>query len=263
MINLDLLKEGGNAIPSSTPVKKEDVAGVVATAKRELPPALLKNIQVDIGSAGYKIESGDIDVMIEANDLVAVFKTQDDKKDPVLAAKKALESFFAAKGIEAKTNGRNVSIGVRYKESSTAAEKIAQVDVMIIQDTALVAPYHQHGTRGMYSDPNFKGNAIFMLISSVAKSMNMKFDAFGAKLVDRDTGEVYGRSRDDVAKILLNPNATGDDLNSVKTIMQALRNDPNKDAKLAQAREDEKKGLLTLPESANSNWFRQWSNLLK
>ncbi len=88
MINLDLLKEGGNAIPSSTPVKKEDVAGVVATAKRELPPALLKNIQVDIGSAGYKIESGDIDVMIEANDLVAVFKTQDDKKDPVLAAKK-------------------------------------------------------------------------------------------------------------------------------------------------------------------------------
>jgi hypothetical protein len=50
-----------------------------------------------------------------------------------------------------------------------------------------------------------------------------------------------------VAKILLNPSAKGDDLNSVKSLLAALQNDPEKDAKLAQARDDVGKGLLTLP----------------
>jgi len=81
------LIEGGGAIPESNPVNKEDVFTVVETAKKALPKELLKNMQVDIGSAGYKtVPAGDIDLMIEAKDLVAVFRTEADKKDPVLAA---------------------------------------------------------------------------------------------------------------------------------------------------------------------------------
>jgi hypothetical protein len=68
------LNEGGNAIPSSIPVAKNDVAGIVATAKKIMPEALLRRLQTDIGSAGYKIESGDIDVMVEAEDVVALFQ---------------------------------------------------------------------------------------------------------------------------------------------------------------------------------------------
>ena len=129
------LLEGGNAIPTSIPVAKADVAAVVAAAKKAIPADLLKRMQTDIGSAGYKIESGDIDVMVEAEDVVALFQTQGDK-NPVLSAKKALEAYFRGKGIEAKTNGNNVSIGIPYKGA------VAQVDVMVIHDAALLSLIH-------------------------------------------------------------------------------------------------------------------------
>jgi hypothetical protein len=252
------LREGGNAIPTSIPVAKNDVAAIVAAAKKAMPADLLKRIQTDIGSAGYKIESGDIDVMVEAEDVVALFQTQSEK-NPVLAAKKALEAYFRGKGIEAKTNGNNVSIGIPYGKA------VAQVDVMVINDAALVAPYHQHGPRGSYGDPDFKGQPIFILMNSVGKALGYKFDAFGAKLLRRDDNTVVARDRDSVAKALLNPRATGNDLNSVKSIMRALENDPMKDAKLAQARDDEAKGLIVLPkklEEGSPSWFRQMQSLL-
>jgi len=259
-----ILLEGGNAIPTSRPVAKEDVPAVVAIAKRLTPPALVKNMQADIGSAGYKVESGDIDLMIEAADVVALFKTEG-AKDPVKAAKQALAQFFAAKNIEANVNGRNVSIGIPYA-SKVADGGYAQVDLMVIHDVAIVAPYHQHGPRGMYADPSFSGSSIFLLISSIAKSLNLKFDAFGGKLMSREDNSVVGRSRDEVAKILLNPQANAEDLNSVKTILAALANDPNRDAKLAQARDDQAKGLLTLPESVqpgSTQWMKQISEMFK
>jgi hypothetical protein len=250
--------EGGNAIPDSNPVAKDAVADVVSRAKQLLPKSLLGRLQVDIGSAGYKVESGDIDVMVEAQDVVELFKTQD-AKDPVLAAKKAMEAYFREQGIEAKVNGRNVSIGVPYDGG------LAQVDVMIIHDVDIVAPYHQHGPRGAYDDPEFKGQPIFILMNSIGKALGLKFDAFGAKLMRRDDNTVVARDRDAVAKILLNPGATGDDLNSVKSIMRALDNDPQRDAKLAQARDDAAKGLITLPEpvtEGSASWFRQMQNIM-
>jgi hypothetical protein len=252
------LSEGGNAIPTSVPVARADVAKIVSTAKRLLPAELLKRIQTDIGSAGYKVESGDIDVMVEAEDVVALFQTQSEK-NPVLAAKKALEAYFRGKGIEAKVNGNNVSIGIPYGKA------VAQVDVMVIHDAALVAPYHQHGPRGSYSDADFKGQAIFVLMNSIGKALGYKFDAFGAKLMRRDDNTVVARDRDAVAKALLNPKATGDDLNSVKSIMRALENDPMRNEKLAQAREDEKKGFISLHEplaEGSAPWFRMMQSIL-
>jgi hypothetical protein len=252
------LLEGGNAIPTSIPVAKADVAAIVAAAKKAIPADLLKRMQTDIGSAGYKIESGDIDVMVEAEDVVALFQTQADK-NPVLSAKKALEAYFRGKGIEAKTNGNNVSIGIPYKGA------VAQVDVMVIHDAALVAPYHQHGPRDSYADPDFKGQPIFILMNSIGKALGLKFDAFGAKLLRREDNTVVARDRDAVAKALLNPRASGEDLNSVKSIMRALESDPQKDAKLAQARDDEAKGLITLPkklDEGSPTWFRQMQSIL-
>ena len=255
---MNKLLEGGNAIPTSIPVAKADVAAVVAAAKKASPADLLKRMQTDIGSAGYKIESGDIDVMVEAEDVVALFQTQGDK-NPVLSAKKALEAYFRGKGIEAKTNGNNVSIGIPYKGA------VAQVDVMVIHDAALVAPYHQHGPRDSYADPDFKGQPIFILMNSIGKALGLKFDAFGAKLLRREDNTVVARDRDAVAKALLNPRASGEDLNSVKSIMRALEGDPQKEAKLAQARDDEAKGLITLPkklDEGSPTWFRQMQSIL-
>jgi hypothetical protein len=263
-----VLKEGGNAISAAEPVNREDVQEVVETARRLLPKELLKNLQVHIGSAGFKKKpSGDIDLMVEAMDLVTLFKThKSTPEETIKAAKYALQAYLEAKGIESNVKGRNVHAGIPYLQNSTQHSKIAQVDYMVIEEAKIVAQWHQHGPRGMYDDEDFKGNQIFILISSIAKPLGLKFDPFAAKLINRETGEVVARTRDQAAKILFNPppKEKGDAFNSVKSMIKALENDPDKEVKLAQARADENKGLIKLNEAVKPGspaWFRKLANL--
>lgn len=259
-----ILVEGGNAIPNSRPVARDDVRAVIEQVRQMLPPEISRNLQTDIGSAGYKIQSGDIDVFVDEQDVVEFFKTQD-QKDPVRAAKQMLKQYFVEKGLVSVVSGRNVHIGVPYTSTGTP-KGLAQVDVMVIGDAGIVAPWHQHGLRGQYDDPEFKGSEIFMLLSSLAKYQNLKFDAFGGRLMQRDTNQVVGRTRKEVAKILLGPKAKESDLDSVKTIMAALKDDPNREGKLAQARQDAAKGLFRLPETVQTGtaaWFRQLTDKIQ
>ena len=259
------LREGGNAIARSTPVKRQDVAGVVDLAKKALPAELLKNLHTDIGSAGYKVQSGDIDLMIEARDLIELTNTQD-APDPAKKAKQVLKAYFEKKGIEADVNGRNVSIGIEYREQDTNETKVAQVDVMVINDVHIVAPWHQHGPRGMYGDPDFKASHLFILMNSIAKHLSLKFDAFGANLLDRDTNDVVARTRKEVARVLFGPKAKENALDSVKSALKALESDPDREGKLAQARQDAAKGIINLPETVQPGtaaWFRQISDVVR
>ena len=60
-------------------------------------------------------------------------------------------------------------------------------------------------------------------------------------------------------KLLLNPGAHAADLNSVATVLKALEGDPDKEGKLAQARQDAAKGIISLPEDTQpgtAHWFR-------
>ena len=168
-----------------------------------------------------------------------------------------------AKGYKTKISGRNVHIEVPY--TTPNGPRAVQVDLMVIADANIVAPYHQHGPRGMYDQPGFKGAHNFILMNSIAKHLGLKFDAFGGKLMRRDDNTVVGRTREEVAKILLGPAGKADDLNSVSTMVAALRNDPDRDSKLAQARQDAAKGIITMPEAVqegSANWFRKYAGLV-
>lgn len=224
---------GDQAIP------KEYVKPVVQAVRRDLP----KNVKLimDIGSAGYKPASHDIDLFIDADELIKHFRASDER-----SARLALQEFMQGKGYNTKLAGRNVHIEVQY--TATTGPHTVQVDLMVIKDANLVAQWHQHGPRGMYLQRDFNASHNFILMSSIAKHLGMKFDAFAAKLIDRDTDVVIARTRNDVAKVLLNPNAKADDLNSVATMLSALENDPDEDAKLAQAMQDAHKGLIVMPE---------------
>ena len=250
--------EGGAAIAGAAPVKKDDVRSIVERARSLLPPEIAQSLQVDIGSAGFKIESGDIDLMVEADDVVKFFNTAE-SRDPVKDAKQLFKQYFEQQGVKSVVSGRNVHIGIPYTDQQ-GRQLLAQVDVMVVPEAAMVAPWHRHGPRGVYDEPGFKGSDVFVLMSSLAKYKNLKFDAFGARLMNRDNNEVVGRTRKQVAKILLGPMAKESDLNSVNTIMAALERDPEREGKLAQARQDAARGLLRLPETAQvgtAAWFRQ------
>lgn len=247
------LTEGGNVFPDVTAIKKEYVPGIIEDIRKIVPKGI--DIIPDIGSAGFKVESGDMDVFIDAGELAKLFKAPDEKYTRL-----ALKQYIEKQGFEVAQSGRNVHVRMPVPDGSHV-----QVDLMIITDADKVAPFHQHGPSGQYEDPNFKGGQLFVLYSSIAKALGLKFSPFEGKLIDRTTNKVVADNKDSVAKILLNPQATAADLSNVKTIMKALAADPQKDAKLAQAREDEKKGLIKLPESiqhGSPQWFRELSKMV-
>lgn len=247
------ITEGGNVFDDVTAIKKEYVPGIINDIQKLMPKGL--SIIPHIGSAGFKVESGDMDVFVDAEQVMTMFKVVDDKK-----AKVALKNYFEKRGFQCALSGRNVHVRMPVPGGT-----FVQVDVMVIPNAARVAPFHQHGPSGQYNDPSFKGGELFIMYSSLAKALGLKFSPFEGKLVDRTTNKVVADDKDAVAKILLNPKATGADLASVKTILNALANDPRKEEKLAQAREDAKKNLIHLPESVNPGsavWFRALSNLI-
>lgn len=255
-----ILLEGGNVFDNTSAVARDDVATVVDTVRREVPSNLQKKLIADIGSAGYKVESGDIDLFLDEKSLLKHFNTED-----VKAAKISLAQVLHAKGYQVKLSGRNVHVDIPYTATADGKTKYAQVDIMVIADAERVAPWHQHGPRGMYDAPEFKAGHLYILLNSIAKFLGLKVDAFAGKLLRRDNNEVVADNRDQAAKILLNPGATGNDLNSVASVMKALEGDPDKEGKLAQAKQDVAKGTLTLPEQVTPGtaaWFRKMGHML-
>ena len=248
------LYEGGNVFGNTTDVAKENVAAVVDTVKRELPSALQKQVMADIGSAGFKVQSGDIDLFLDEKTLLKNFGVEDVKQ-----AKQALAQYFQAKGYAVKLSGRNVHVDVPYKDAS-GKQLYAQVDLMVIADARRVADWHQHGPRGSYEDPTFKAAQLYILLNSIGKFLGVKVDAFGGTVMRRDDNSVVADTREAAAKVLLNPGAHAADLNSVSSVLQALASDPDREGKLAQAKQDQAKGLLTLPEDVapgTAAWFRK------
>ena len=253
------LYEGGNVFDNTSAVARENVATIVAMVKRELPSALQKNAIPDIGSAGYKVESGDIDLFVDAKAAIKNFDVADEKQ-----AKQALAQYFQAKGYAVKVMGRNVHVDMPYKITD-GKQLYAQVDLMVIADAKRVADWHQHGPRGMYDDPQFKANQLYILLNSIAKFLGLKVDAFGGTVMRRDDNSVIADTREAAAKVLLNPGAHAADLNSVATVLKALEGDPDREGKLAQAKQDQAKGLLTLPEDiapGTAAWFRKLGHIV-
>jgi len=243
------LYEGG-AIFGDGAIPKQYVAGIVNHVQLDMPSGI-KAIP-DIGSAGFKVESGDMDLFVDLDQVAQKFQATDEK-----TAKQALEQFFQAKGYKTKISGRNVHLEVPYKTDK--GTRAAQVDIMVIKDAARVADWHRHGPRGMYDDPKFKAAHLFILLNSIGKFLGLKVDAFGGTVMRRDNNEVVADTRKKAAKILLGPQAKESDLNSVATVMAALKNDPDKEGKLAQARQDAAKGIISLPEDTQpgtAHWFR-------
>ena len=152
---------------NTTDVLKQDVPTVVEIARRLLPPALQNQVIKDIGSAGFKVKSGDIDLFIDQAITLKNYGVDDPAQ-----AKKALQTHLAAQKIPAVVKGRNVHADIPYKNAD-GREAFAQVDYMIIPNAAKVADWHQHGPRGMYDDPNFKASQLFILLNSIGKALGV------------------------------------------------------------------------------------------
>lgn len=226
-MNNNLLVEGGNVFPDVEPFTKDEAATIFQTLKSVSPTELELN---PIGSAGFKSTSGDMDVMVDADQAIELFNVADEKQ-----ARAALSQYFKDKGLQSARSGINVHVKVPNKD------KFAQVDVMLVKSAGRVSKFHQHDYS--VADTPFKGKHKQILLSTLAKNTisrdypdGLKWSGFRG-LIDRKTDNLVSDDVDEIAIILLGPGATSKDLGNVETILNKIPNGLD-NPKLADLKDD-------------------------
>jgi hypothetical protein len=245
---MSMISEGGNVVPDAKPVTRKNVQTVVNNLQKLMP----KGIKVyPIGSAGKKDVSSDMDVLIDAAELMTAFPTKELK-----LSRKALEEYFQSKGMFAARSGVSVHVGVPTGEG----DDVTQVDIMAVENASDVVPLHTHD----YSrDASMKGGTLHGMwadltnMSSLPEHPSLMMSPYKG-LVDRQTKELITSNKDKIAKIIIGPDASAEDMGSVHSLLMALRKYPDKYKPI----KDKWAPDLQLSENDNS-WFRYALNLLK
>ncbi len=212
---MTILNEGGNIWPDET----EDFdQAIIGDMMKQVNSVLSKTgaKALPIGSGATPTpgkRSGDLDMIIDAGKLIGHFKVKDAK-----AARVELEQLFQQAGFDTKKTG--TSVHVKTKVGGAAQ----QVDIMVVDNGETAQKFHVHD---IPKGSPYKGIHKQMMIADLAKNTTTENHPNGFKwspykgLVDRETNELVSSNLDEVAKILLNPNAKGSDLGSVESIVKA------------------------------------------
>jgi hypothetical protein len=229
------LTEGGNIFKDADGksvtqrINQTDVKPTIAWLEQLTGLELQDNT---LGSTGRKPTSGDLDLAVDANLI---------NKDQLA---QMLTQWAQGNRFKPEEWVRKSGISVHFKTpiNGRPDSGYVQTDFMFLNDVPfskfiLSAP----------GDSEYKGQDRNVVINSIAKAMGYKLNQT-AGLQDRATNEIISNDPDKIAQILLNRQATRDDLHSVETIVSALARDPKKEAKLADAREHFARNNLPWPE---------------
>lgn len=210
---------------------------------------------------GGREDSGDVDIMIDPEELLEKFspdleeynrnssKPLGAKAFANMMADSAKKQAFTLKGAKwalaeyLSKNGFDTDPGT-LTVNFAGGGKNYSVDLIVRPRSAW--PLHTHDfTR----DPGMRGGDlwvnIYPILAKVASRTvftdpktgeekgNLQFSP-DRGLVDRDSNEVVAIKKDDIAKILLGPGATGKDLASISGIRDQLEKDPAKWSKTKQ-----------------------------
>lgn len=237
------LNEGGNVIPNAVPIKKENFQAATNFLRKLLPKGM--NLY-PIGSAGKKEISSDIDALIDAGELMKSFPTKELK-----LSRKALEEYFKQKGYYAARTGVSVHVGV----PTGVNDEIVQVDLMAVENAKDVQPLHTHD----YTDNIMKGGTLHAIWADLANMSkipghNSLMMSPYKGLVDRETKELITSNKDKIAKIIIGPSASQDDMGNPTKILNALKKHPEKYVAIKEK---------YFPEQNINEWFRKVMDLIK
>lgn len=209
---------GGNVVPNAKPVTRQNFESVNCKLRSLMPSGI--NIY-PIGSAGHKDVSKDLDVLIDAGELIKVFPLADLK-----ASKKALEDHFKQCGLFAARTGVSVHVGIPIDNSGD----VAQVDIMAVENAKDVVALHNHDYD---SEPELKGGTMHAIwadlanLTTLPNHPSLMMSPYKG-LLDRTTRELIASDKDQIAKIIIGPNATVHDMGCITSILKALENNPDK-----------------------------------
>ena len=235
------LLEGGNVFkdadgkPLTGRINQSDVAATVQWLEA------LTGLQFPrerwLGSTGRKPTSGDMDMAVDASE---ISKEQ-------LAAK--LTQWAVSHGEDPKAwVKKSGEVHLRTPINGNPQNGYVQTDFMFFPNLDWGQFYY-----GGSEDSVYKGMNRNVLMSSIAKQLGLKVGANG--MFSRTTNQLVdgGMDPDYVAKALLGPRATRDNLKNVESIYATLAKDKARDAKLADFREYLGREGLQEPGAVNEN----------
>lgn len=234
------LLEGGNVFkdeqgqPLTQRINLADIQPTVKWLESITDLPLLNNM---LGTTGLKATSGDLDLAVDSNKV--------DK-----------EQFFQKLSGMIQQRGQDPRNWVR--KSGTAVHLLTPIGGRqgrgFVQTDFMFLPKPEFSKWILRSDPNseYKGATRNVLINSMAKAMGYKLNQI-AGIANRETNELITDDPDEIARMLLNPQATRDDLASVERIMAMLKTDSKREQKLADFRDHMQRAGTPLDESLGYN----------
>ena len=242
-----ILHEGGNVFkdkegrPGTERISRENVVPTVQWLEQLTGLSLQDNM---LGSTGRAATSGDLDLGVDATKI---------SKDILI--KQLLKRGVKADDI--KKSGDAVHL--KTPILGDASNGYVQTDFMFSDNPNLQQFALMCGSEGS----DFKGVHRAILLASIAKAQNMKWSPkFG--LVERETNEVISADPKEIAVRLLGQGYAPKDLATVETIIKAVKDRPDFEQLVADAKENFSRDNLVLPESrplpGTGAWFRAWKN---
>lgn len=188
-----------------------------------------------LGSTGKTPTSGDIDLLIDQNET---------SKQEIL---KQLLAWCQSHNLDPRDYVKPSGPQIHFRAPINGNPDLGwvQVDFMFSSNPRL----SQFALSGP-TDSRFSGTERNIVLNSIAKSLNLKLNQ-NTGLMNRDTNKLVTDDPDEIARTLLSPSATREDLSSVETIMKALASDPKRDKKLQRAREHFQREGIPFFESAD------------
>ena len=203
-----ILKEGGNVFDGTSDFDHAVIPQLTKSINSVLDNIKVKGFPIGSGATPTPGNtSGDLDVIVDQDAVMSALGT-----DKPLPTKKALEDLFKKAGFETKVIGINVHVKVPVGDAAH------QVDLMLVPNSEVVSKFHIHD---IPKGSPFKGLNKQLAMAKLAKEKDMKWSAFKG-LLNRADDSLVSTDLDEIAKILIGPNAAAKDLGSVEAIVKAL-----------------------------------------
>ena len=266
-----ILLEGGNVFvhadksPGTQRINRNDVPTTVKWLEQITG---LRLMDAMVGSTGQRETSGDIDLAIDANvitkeavlgTLVHWCKKNGIAEDQIMNRKaKGKEPAFRDGWIDQT----GIEIHFKCPINGNVQNGLVQVDFNFLTQMS----WSKFMLAAMPADSEFKGVDRAVLFNSIGKTLGIKV-AVNTGVHDRTTNELVTTDPAKFAELLLGPQGNVQNLASVESTIAALRNDPQRDAKLhdfAGYLQKTQRQLPQLEASAHpSNWFKYINQRLK
>nr|NDG05654.1 hypothetical protein [Oxalobacteraceae bacterium] len=231
-----IIREGGNVFkdpkgqPLTQRIDRADVPATVAFIEKVLGQTFPPDTW--LGSTGKAATSGDMDLAVDSNQVT---------KDDIAAA---ITSWAQKNKLDPRQYVvKRGEVHFRTPIRGDANRGFVQTDFMFFPNVEWGKFFYSGG-----EDSAFKGAFRNILMSSLAKAQGLKVGANG--MFSRTTNQLVdgGLEPDHVAQVLLGPGKKRDALKNVETIYANLRQDPDRDAKLADFRDHLAKNGMQEPQ---------------